>query len=55
MEHDPARLRHGRRLIHQVLQPKQMPMWRDVLEYHTNVLTRSLLHDPRGFVHHIRQ
>ena len=55
MEHNPARLRHARRLLHQTLQEKQMPLWRDAQDHHIHVFLRNLLARPEEFLPHIRQ
>ena len=55
LEHDPHRLRQARRLLHSVLQPKQLSQYREVLEHHVNILLHNYLHEPAGYVEHIRQ
>ncbi|TBU54546.1 cytochrome P450 [Dichomitus squalens] len=54
LEHDPLRLRQARKLLHLVLQPRQLSYYRAVLEHHVNVLLHNCLHEPDGFVEHIR-
>ncbi|KAI0711889.1 cytochrome P450 [Cerioporus squamosus] len=54
LEHDPQRLRHARKLLHMVLQPRQLPQYREVMAHHIDVLLHNLLQDPDDFVQHIR-
>ena len=42
LEHDPHRLRQARRLLHSVLQPKQLSQYREVLEHHVNILSANV-------------
>ena len=55
LEHDPHRLRHARKLLHAVLQPRQLPEYRGEMVHHIDVMLRNFLQDPEDFVQHIRQ
>ncbi|TFK91405.1 cytochrome P450 [Polyporus arcularius HHB13444] len=54
LEHDPQRLRHARKLLHMVLQPRQLAQYREDMVYHIDVMLQNLLQDPDSFVQHIR-
>ncbi|RPD61026.1 cytochrome P450 [Lentinus tigrinus ALCF2SS1-7] len=54
LEHDPPRLRHARKLLHMVLQPRQLPEYRNEMVHHVNVMLQNFLQDPDNFVQHIR-
>ncbi|TFK89221.1 cytochrome P450 [Polyporus arcularius HHB13444] len=53
LEHDLGKLRLARKLLHSVLQPKQMPLYREALDYHINTFLRNLSQDPDDFSQHI--
>ncbi|KAI0639039.1 cytochrome P450 [Trametes polyzona] len=53
-EHDPARLREARKLLHTVLQPRQLEAWTEVIERHVGILLQNLLHTPKDFVRHLQ-
>ncbi|KAH9891042.1 cytochrome P450 [Cubamyces lactineus] len=53
-EHDPARLRQARKLLHAVLQPRQLEGYRAVLDRHVTFLLRNLWDTPGNWVDHLR-
>ncbi|PIL29859.1 cytochrome P450 [Ganoderma sinense ZZ0214-1] len=54
LEHDPTRLRQARKLLHSVLQPRPLAQYREILEHHVDVLLHNIMHEPEGYVDHIR-
>ncbi|KAI0358999.1 cytochrome P450 [Trametes cingulata] len=53
-EHDPARLRQARKLLHMVLQPRQLDEYANVLDRHVTILLQNLLRKPDDFIRHLQ-
>ncbi|KAH9940064.1 cytochrome P450 [Epithele typhae] len=54
LQHDTHRWRAGRKLMHRVLQPREMPRWREAEEHHLRTLLLNLLNNPDDFASHTR-
>ena len=53
LEHDPGRLRHGRRLAYAVLHANRLSQWRETQEYHTRARLQNFAVAPSHFLKHI--
>ncbi|KAI0374537.1 cytochrome P450 [Pilatotrama ljubarskyi] len=53
-EHNPARLRQARKLLHMVLQPRQLEEYATVLDRHVTILLQNLLRKPEDFIRHLQ-
>ncbi|RDX49713.1 cytochrome P450 [Lentinus brumalis] len=53
LEHDPHRQRHARKLMYMALQPRQLPLYREEMIHHIDVMLHNLLQAPDNFVQHI--
>lgn len=52
LEHDPNRLRLGRKVLHSVIQPRGMDEYRGRIQHYLAIFLRCMLDTPSGFMLH---
>ncbi|KAI0649657.1 cytochrome P450 [Trametes meyenii] len=54
LEHDPVRLRLGRKVMHSVIQTREIEEYRDRIQHYIAIYLKSMLQSPSEFVQHAR-
>ncbi|KAI0771282.1 cytochrome P450 [Trametes elegans] len=54
LEHDPTRLRLGRKVMHSVIQPREIEEYRDRIQHYLALYLKNMLDDSTNFMQHSR-